>query len=179
METGPGVLVGRGLKKWESISWRSSVATCTLEEAGARGKLQTAMALGVILMAKAPGLIFLIDGLDVSAYASLEDVVFDAEPVDAKDHDFLICDADGRLVQLSTDRGYVTASLAEAEPTHAAELETALRKFLGAMNEPLAADATCDLVCLVLTCHKFVKVTRRPKNTFSEVWHKLFPSART
>ncbi len=115
-------------------------------------------------MAKALGLIFLIDGQDVSAYASLEDVAFDVEPVDAKDHEFLICDADGRLVRLSTDRGFVTASLAEAEPTHAGELETALRKFLGTMNEPLAADQTCDLVCLVQTCHKFVKVTRRPKN---------------
>jgi hypothetical protein len=125
-------------------------------------------------MAKAPALIFLIDGLDVSAYASLEDVAFDIEPVDAKDHDFLICDAEGRLVQLSTDRGYVTASLVEAEPTHAGDLETALRKFLGAMREPLADDPTCDLVCLVETCRKFVKVTHRPKNIFQQVWRKLF-----
>lgn len=162
-------------RTWESINWRSQLLHVHWKKPGPGGSYKRPD-LGVnFLMDKASSLIFVIDGLDVSAYASLEDLEFDIEPIDAKDHDFLIFDAQGRLVELSVDPGYVKASLVETVPTHRAELERSLRKFLEAINEPLATDPACDLPCLVAISSRLIKVTCRPENIFSKLWRKLTP----
>ncbi|CAN5761070.1 hypothetical protein BH20ACI3_BH20ACI3_25130 [soil metagenome] len=106
-----------------------------------------------ILMSSAVPPIFVIDDDDVIVYESVE---VDLEPLDVKAGGLVAYDAEGRLLRLETNRGEVTVSVAEEKPTHAAELEFSLRKFLKASDEPLADDPACDLKCLVNVCRKFI-----------------------
>lgn len=103
--------------------------------------------------------IFIIDGLDVGIFASLADVLLHLEPIDVKNGGFVAYDAEGRLIRLTMDGSHISASLAEDQPNHAAELETSLREYLQAVNEPIANDPTCDLNCLVNACRKFISAS--------------------
>lgn len=104
-------------------------------------------------MSRAVPPIFVIDDDDVIVYESVE---VDLEPLDVTGGGLVAYDSEGRLLRLETNRGEVTVSVAEANPTHAVELEFTLRKFLRATDDPLADDPTCDLNCLVNACRKFI-----------------------
>ena len=97
--------------------------------------------------------IFVIEGDDVIVFESFE---VDLEPLDIRDGGMVAYDAEGRLLRLEINRGAVTVSVTEENPTHAAELEFALRKFLKATGEAVADDAECDLKCLVNASRKFI-----------------------
>lgn len=96
--------------------------------------------------------IFVIEGDDVIVYESVE---VDLEPFDVQPG-LVAYDAEGRLLRLEINRGQVIVSVAEEKPTHATDLEFALRNFLKATGEPLADDAACDLKCLVNASRKFI-----------------------
>lgn len=97
--------------------------------------------------------IFVIEGDDVIVYESVE---VDLEAIDVEAGGLVAYDAEGRLLRLETNRGQVMVSVAEEKPTHATELEFALRNFLKATGEPLAGDPACDLKCLVNASRKFI-----------------------
>lgn len=99
--------------------------------------------------------IFIVDGLDVGIFESLRDVELHLEPIGANNQTREIYDAEGRLIRVDVKGNRVTAVVEEANPTHARELEAALRAFLGEMNEPLASDPECDLTCLIRACAKY------------------------
>jgi hypothetical protein len=81
-------------------------------------------------------------------------------------------DAEGRLLRLETNGWRVAASLAEDEPTHALELEAALRKFLRATGESVADDPASDLNCLVNACRKFI-ASPRLSDLLKGIWHNI------
>lgn len=97
--------------------------------------------------------IFIVDDLDVSSYKSLDEALSGLEPIDIKNNAYIMYDAEGRVVQLATDGKRITAII-EDEPSHAVQLESSLRKFLGLMGDTLADDVSCNLPCLVHTCIK-------------------------
>jgi hypothetical protein len=124
-----------------------------------------------LLMNNATAPILLVDGLDVSLYGSLEELEIGLEPLDVKDYDFLVCDAEGRLVQLEARSGRVMAWVAEEKPTHAAELEGALREFLKEMGSP--EDTACDLPCLIEASRKIIESRRGLKMIITDAWRRL------
>lgn len=122
--------------------------------------------------------IFAIEGNDVAIYESVQDLQSHLEP------DFIAenvaYDAQGRLLRLEADRERVSVFLAEHEPTHAAELEAALREFLKWMKEPMADDPACDLPCLVQACRKFAHSVSFPsaKEVLLRLCHHLIRKFR-
>jgi len=100
--------------------------------------------------------IFVIDGLDVGIFASIEDAVLQLEASDIKRGEYATYDAHGRLLELTVDGERILAHLSEHEPDHAEELSEALREFLKAMGVSSAADPNCDLPCLVRESSRFV-----------------------
>jgi len=106
-----------------------------------------------ILMSGAVPPIFVIEGDDIIVFESFE---VDLEPLDIQDGGMVAYDAEGRLLRLEINRGAVTVSVTEEKPTHATELEFALRNFLRASGESLADDPECDLKCLVSVSRKFI-----------------------
>jgi hypothetical protein len=110
-----------------------------------------------VLMRKAIIPIFIVDGLDVSAYGSLDEAVAGLEPVDIKNNAYVMYDAEGTLIRLTTDGNRITASV-DDEPKHATQLEYALREFLTLMDDTQADQASCDLPCLVKACLKYISV---------------------
>ena len=113
--------------------------------------------------------VFVIEGEDVIVYGSVE---VDLEPLDVKAGGLVAYDAEGRLLRLETDRGRVIVSVAEENPTHALELEFALRRFLKATDDPLADDPACDLNCLVNACRKFI-TSPLLSDLLKEALHKI------
>jgi len=106
-----------------------------------------------------PGIVtplFLVDDADVFVYASVEDAERDIEPLDVQPGGLVAYGAEGRFVRLGTEGKTVLLQLAEDEPTHAAELEAALREHLRWRKEPAADDPACDLPCLVNACRRFI-----------------------
>jgi hypothetical protein len=100
--------------------------------------------------------IFVIDGLDVGIFASIDDAVLQLEPVDVQRAEYSAYYAQGRLLQLEVKGPRVMAYLAEANASHGEELSAALRLFLKAMGVMTADDPTCDLACLVEASRKFM-----------------------
>ncbi len=113
--------------------------------------------------------IFVIDEEDVIVYESVE---VNLEPIDVKAGGLVAYDAEGRLLRLETDGWGVTVSLAEEKPTHALELEFALRKFLKSTHESVADDPACDLNCLVNACRKFI-TSPRLSDLLKEILHSI------
>jgi len=100
--------------------------------------------------------IFIIDGLDVGVFASLDEALLQLESIDVKTGEYSSYDAEGRRIQLTVDGDKVIGHLAAPTSTHAHELSAALREFLKAMGESNAEDADCDLQCLVELSRKFI-----------------------
>jgi hypothetical protein len=100
--------------------------------------------------------VFVIDGLDVGVFKSIEDAVLQLEPVDVNRGEYSAYDGEGRSLRLAVDGSKVTAHLAEAKASHADELSVALREFLKAMGEKTADDPGCDLPCLVEASRTFM-----------------------
>jgi hypothetical protein len=73
--------------------------------------------------------IFIVDGLDVGVFASLEEAVLQLEAVDVRNGEYSGYDATGRSILLTTDQDKVVGQLAQKEPSHANELVMALRDF--------------------------------------------------
>lgn len=121
--------------------------------------------------------IFVIDGQDVIVFESVKEAKLSLEPIDVTNSVYVAYDAQGRLLRLETDDRRVNMFLAQDEPTHADELEAALREFLQAMNEPIANDTTCGLPSLVEACRKF---THNPtlEEMFLRVWHNVIRKFR-
>src|SRR6267142_492460 len=100
--------------------------------------------------------IFIVDGLDVGVFASVDDAVLQLEAVDVNNGEYSSYDAEGRSLRLTTDGERVIAQLAETEPSHADELSTVLRDFLKAVGVDGVDDCSCDLQCLVEISRKFI-----------------------
>ena len=100
--------------------------------------------------------IFVVDGLDVGVFASVDDAVLQLEAVDVKQDEYFSYDGEGRLLRLIADGDRVTAQLAETEPSHAEELSTILRDFLKEMGVKGVEDSSCDFQCLVEASRKFI-----------------------
>ena len=126
-----------------------------------------------ILMSNLIPPVFIVDGEDVGVFASLEEALLQLEPRDVTNQEYTGYDSEGRLLRLETDGERVSAYLAEDEPIHALQLETALRCFLRAMNEPSANDPKCDLSCLVAASRRFTHRSRSPVGLLLEAWRKL------
>ena len=100
--------------------------------------------------------VFVIDGLDVGVFKSVEDAVLQLEPIDVNRGEYSAYDAEGRLLRLAVDGAKITAHLAETEPSHVDELSAALRGFLKAMGIMTVDDPECDLRCLVEASQQFI-----------------------
>ena len=100
--------------------------------------------------------IFVIDGLDVGVFKSIEEAVLQLEPLDVDRGEYSAYDAQGRLLKLVVDGARVTAQLAESEASHARELSALLREFLEAMGELNETDPECDLRYLVDASRRFI-----------------------
>jgi hypothetical protein len=126
-----------------------------------------------ILMADAIAPIFLVDDPDVFVYTSLSDAEADIEPLDVQPEGFRTYDSEGKLIRLEVKGSRVLASLAEDQPTHAGDLEIALRNFLEANNDPIAKNPTCDLKCLVNSCRRFIPLTPTVSGAIRAAWYKI------
>ena len=73
---------------------------------------------------------------DLMVFSSLGDALSHLEPIDISNNDYVSYDAEGRLLTFETDGKRITAELAEQTPTHAKELESALRYFLTVVEQP-------------------------------------------
>lgn len=100
--------------------------------------------------------IFIVDGLDVGVFASVDDTVLQLEAVDVNNGEYSSYDAEGRSLHLTTDGETVIAQLAEVKPSHVDELSTVLRDFLKAVGAEGVDDSSCDLKCLVEISRKFI-----------------------
>lgn len=117
--------------------------------------------------------VFVIEGEDVSVYASVKEAEIDIEPIDAKSGGLVAYDAQGRLLRFETNHWRVSIALAEDEPRHADELECTLREFLRAVNDPSGTDPTCDLPCLVEASSRLARRTTDLKEVFQGMWRKI------
>jgi hypothetical protein len=117
--------------------------------------------------------IFIVDDLDVVVYESLDEAEADIEPHDVQPGGFRTYDSEGRLIKLEVKGSRVVASLAEDQPTHAEELEFALRNFFDAKNDPIAKNPTCDLKCLVNACRRFTSVTPTVSEALRAAWYRI------
>lgn len=93
---------------------------------------------------------------DISVYASIEDAQLQLEPVDVLNDEYIGYDAEGKLLRIEVENNRVVISLAEENPSHAQELEDAIRTHLKEIDEPIMIDQTCDLSCLVKICLKYI-----------------------
>ena len=118
--------------------------------------------------------IVIIDGRDLDVLATVAEAQQDLEPIDIQRSQYVAYDAQGRLLRLETDGKHVKISLAEAEPTHAKELEVALREFLKAAHEPVAEDDTCNIACLIEAASKTLVPVKNPKARFLLAWRTWF-----
>lgn len=109
-----------------------------------------------VLRSKLTPPIFVIDGLDVGVFKSIEDAVLQLEPVDVNRGDYAAYDAEGRLLRLAVDGLKVTAHPVESEASHAKELSVALSEFLRAMGVMTDDDSEYDLRELVEASRKFM-----------------------
>jgi hypothetical protein len=116
--------------------------------------------MGVGFLMNAPtGPFFVVDGLDVTVYASLEDVEQTLEPEDVVAGGLAVYDAEGRMLELKKSAWRVRAFLGGPEATQRDRLEESLRAFLGARNEPVASDPRSILSDLVAVSRRYI---RRP-----------------
>jgi hypothetical protein len=133
------------------------------------------MGAGLVIV-KPVSPIFVIEGLDVGVYASVQDAMLHLEPIDVADKIYKGFDAEGRKLKIETDGVKVLIFTDEQEPVHANELEALLRDFLKAKSEAAGSDSTCNLPSLVEVCKKFTYV---PPKTFREAVKGLFNRQRT
>ena len=117
------------------------------------------MGEGLVTIPRLP--IFVIEGLDVSVYSSVDDAQRSLEPWWIKEDRGDVYDAEGRLMQGEAGRIRVTLSLSEEYPAHAEELENALRAYLRAIGSPAGNDQECKLLCLVDACSKIALADQR------------------
>ena len=92
--------------------------------------------------------LFVVEGLDISAYRTREKLETDLEGIDVAENRYQAYDAEGRLLTLTAiggrrsgfvvNVGRVTVSGVETTPTHQAELAKALRNHLDAIGRPPA-----------------------------------------
>ena len=118
--------------------------------------------------------IFVVEGLDIGVYATVEDAKLSLEPWWVEQNLGVVYDAEGRLLKLDSGDKSVYISLGEAEPTHAAELEAILRSYLKAIGDPRGDDLSCNLKCLVEYCRKFISIPLSPKEIIADFFRKVF-----
>jgi hypothetical protein len=88
----------------------------------------------VIMQPSSP--IFVIEGLDIHVYNSIDETLRALEPIDVRNNEYSVYDRDGRRLELRVARtrfwGHekVVLDNVETEPTHAAELGNQLASFL-------------------------------------------------
>lgn len=116
--------------------------------------------------------VIIADGLDVTLYASLHDVEQHLETIGVRRGGYVGYDAAGRLLDIRADDDKVIIVAAEAHPSHAAELEQALRDSLQA----LVASSRSDFAeCLNYTApgcnrtglRRSYRRRRRPRSLWS------------
>lgn len=122
--------------------------------------------------------IFVIEGVDVSSYASVKEAEMDIEPIDAKTGGLVAYDAEGRLLRFEASQWRVQISLAEDEPQHARELEAALRQFLIAVDDPRASDPRCDLPCLIKASSTLTRTSGDIKEVLTGMWRRFIGIVR-
>ena len=82
--------------------------------------------------------LFLIEGLDVSSYESLDDLILFVEPVDIRNQEYFMSDAEGRRIFLAAGRKktlwgeieVVQVDRIDETSTHSCELAVLLGAFL-------------------------------------------------
>jgi hypothetical protein len=100
--------------------------------------------------------IFVIEGMDIAMYNSLDQIQKQLESVDVKNQIYSTYDYEGRLLKLDTDGKQINVIFVEEDPRHARDLEEKLRRTLRFLKEPRADDETCDLQCLVKVSQKYI-----------------------
>lgn len=103
--------------------------------------------------------IFIVEGNDIASYASIEDAQQDLEIIDVEDDIYVGYDYRGRLLKLSVDgkKKHVVITLAEDKPTHRKELETAIRRYLEQVGEPVLNDPAHDLPYFIKVWNEFLE----------------------
>jgi hypothetical protein len=100
--------------------------------------------------------IFIVDGLDVLMFLSVQEAEQNLEPIDVNSGIFTPYDSHGRLLQLDATEWRVTISLTETEPLHVQQLENSLRAYLNALGESVGNDPSCQLPCLIEACRNLM-----------------------
>ena len=98
--------------------------------------------------------IFVVEGLDVSVHASVEDAALSLEPWWVEQNEGSAYDSEGRLLEFWIDKHNVRISLSEEIPRHASTLRSILLSFLSAVGEPVGGDSDSSLASLVKLCAK-------------------------
>lgn len=93
--------------------------------------------------------IVIAEGLDISAFQSIEDAERCLEPWWVAERRGRVYDSRGRLISLEASATKVRIRSWEDEPTHATELERLLREYFRMMGDHEADDSDCSLSCLV------------------------------
>lgn len=105
--------------------------------------------------------IIIAEGWDVQLYDSVADAELNLEHIDVTDKIYKSYDAEGRLLEISTNGKQVFICAAEDNPSHAGELQTFLREFLKKVDGDADLGINCTLPKLVDACRKFTYV--KPK----------------
>jgi hypothetical protein len=105
--------------------------------------------------------IFIVEGHDLGIYDDVEQAKTYPEPIDVKDGIYEGYDAHGRRLRIWTDGRHTFIELGEEEPSDFSSLETELRAHLIRLGEERAAEAGCDLPCLVELSGRHAELDRR------------------
>jgi hypothetical protein len=93
--------------------------------------------------------IFILEGHDLGIFDDVEQAQAQLEPIDVKDGIYEGYDAHGRRLRIWTDGKRTFIELEEEQASDASSLESELRADLIRLGEDRAAEADCDLPCLV------------------------------
>lgn len=111
-----------------------------------------------ILMSQIKIPIIIAEGFDVTLYTSISDAELDLEAVDVKEGIFRGYDAEGRLLDISTNRNKVVICPAEEDPHHAKELQIFLTNFLKTCRPDIVLPQNRNLDSLIEACKEYTYV---------------------
>ena len=109
-------------------------------------------------------IILVSDGVDIGMYGSTEELFIDVETIDVANGVHVAYGADGTLLSLTAEGGWVRLGQAEDKPLHAESLAEILRRYLITigMPRPLAHSYSLPELMSTSAPHLMQDVRSRP-----------------
>ncbi|MGH2682092.1 MAG: hypothetical protein ACRDIX_02540 [Actinomycetota bacterium] len=121
--------------------------------------------------------IFILEGHDLGIFDDVERAQLQLEPIDVKDGIYEGYDAQGRRLRIWTDGKGTFIELEEEQPSDVSRFESELRADLIRLGEDRAAEADCDLPCLVEISGRHAELDRGSLGRAAEELQERYRSA--